>query len=299
MKIRKTTGVMLLITLMVMTGCPSPTGDDDTQATKTGVFVDAIVEGAWYSTPSHSGRTNANGEFTYKEGESVTFSIGSIVLGTVRAKAIITPLTLGGDENLDNIGDKSRGIARILQSLDSDTSSANIVISDNLESLTVTSVDYESDNGLIAIVNAAKVIDSAYTYKLKGEDDAVNAMKDFLTVYLYEGTYRGTYQKHPSSGTSCLDTGTIELTISKSSDPNILLDVTGTASAGVDSLPITGGSFNLSTFKGTVTQGSTTFVWNALFNEDGEALTGTYYTEGYSYGEPYTCYGTARIYKVD
>lgn len=297
MIIRETAIVLLFITLLQLTGCPSPTGDTGNNDAQTGVFVDAIVEGAWYSTPSYSGRTNAKGEFTYKEGETVTFSIGSIELGSVKAKAIITPLTLGGDENLNNIGSKSKGIARILQSLDSDTAAANIVISDKLESLSVTSVDYESENGLTAIVNAAKAIDSAYT--LKAESDALKAMKDFLSVYLYEGTYKGTYQKDPSAYTSCMDTGIVELTISKSSDPNKLLDVTGTAAAGEYVLPITGGTFDLSTFTGEVDQAGDIFVWEAVFNEDGEALNGRYYTEGYSYGTPGTCYGTAKIDKVD
>lgn len=47
---------------------------------KTGVFVDAIVDGAAYKTATQSGFTNADGEYNYKEGENVKFSLGGYSL---------------------------------------------------------------------------------------------------------------------------------------------------------------------------------------------------------------------------
>ena len=52
---------------------------------KTGVFVDSPVENLTYKTASQSGKTNAQGEFKYKDGETVTFSIGDVKLPAARA----------------------------------------------------------------------------------------------------------------------------------------------------------------------------------------------------------------------
>ncbi len=61
---------------------------------QTGVFLDSAVEGLHYETTSQSGLTNDAGEFTYKEGETVTFSVGGITLGSVSGSAQVTPFDL-------------------------------------------------------------------------------------------------------------------------------------------------------------------------------------------------------------
>lgn len=48
----------------------------------TGRFTDPPVEGLEYSTPTFSGVTAADGSFLYLTGEAVTFSLGSVVLGS-------------------------------------------------------------------------------------------------------------------------------------------------------------------------------------------------------------------------
>ncbi|MDA8702416.1 hypothetical protein N9M30_00490 [Pseudomonadales bacterium] len=59
----------------------------------TGYFTDSPVEGLNYETETQLGITNALGAFTYVEGETISFSIGSFILGdTVDAKPAITPL---------------------------------------------------------------------------------------------------------------------------------------------------------------------------------------------------------------
>lgn len=56
-------------------------------AAKTGVFIDSVVAGASYSSmPSGlKGKTNAKGEFKYKEGDYVSFAVGAIKLGSAKA----------------------------------------------------------------------------------------------------------------------------------------------------------------------------------------------------------------------
>jgi len=72
---------------------PSPDYSDLT-APLSGIFVDSPVQGLTYETPSQSGQTDENGTFTYREGETITFSVGSVVLGSAIGHEILTPLDL-------------------------------------------------------------------------------------------------------------------------------------------------------------------------------------------------------------
>ena len=61
----------------------------------TGYFTDNGVEGLSYTTETQSGVTDAAGEFKYKEGEKILFSIGIFEIGeTVTATAKMTPVNL-------------------------------------------------------------------------------------------------------------------------------------------------------------------------------------------------------------
>lgn len=62
----------------------------------TGVFIDSPVEALRFETATQSGLTNAKGEFSYKSGEDVTFSIGAITLGSASGASQITPFDLFG-----------------------------------------------------------------------------------------------------------------------------------------------------------------------------------------------------------
>jgi hypothetical protein len=62
----------------------------------TGKFTDTLVGGLEYSTPTQSGETNADGEFKYLAGETVTFKVGDIVLGQAVGAATLTPFDLAG-----------------------------------------------------------------------------------------------------------------------------------------------------------------------------------------------------------
>lgn len=62
----------------------------------TGRFIDGPVSGLRYSTPSSTGRTDDEGEFTYRQGETVSFFIGDILVGQAPGAAVITPFSLAG-----------------------------------------------------------------------------------------------------------------------------------------------------------------------------------------------------------
>ncbi|OGO23055.1 MAG: hypothetical protein A2144_11945 [Chloroflexi bacterium RBG_16_50_9] len=86
-----------------------------------GVFCDGPVQGLEYETQTLSGITNEKGEFKYRAGETVTFSIGGFVIGSAVGDKRATPADLiievGGDvKKIRN--QKVTNIARFLQSLD-------------------------------------------------------------------------------------------------------------------------------------------------------------------------------------
>ena len=57
-----------------------------------GIFLDGCVSGLDYMTDTHRGRIDSQGCFEYEENETVTFSIGNLILGSVAAKVYITPM---------------------------------------------------------------------------------------------------------------------------------------------------------------------------------------------------------------
>ena len=161
----KTFGINLLVSSTLSLGlaaCSSSGSSSSTSPaesnTEIGTFVDAPVQGLMYSTSSQSGVTDVNGNFKYKNGEEITFKIGNLVLGKVSAKKTITPLTLGGDSDLNTIGLKAINIARILQSLDaSPTNNDLIVIPSSLKDLDIQNIDLESDADLETILTHAQI----------------------------------------------------------------------------------------------------------------------------------------------
>ena len=98
-----------------------------------GVFA-GPVQGLDYRTQTISGTTDEKGEFEYRAGETITFSIGELVLGASPACESITPAHLavevGGDAaKLRN--QKITNIARLIQSLDANGNpESGVVISD-------------------------------------------------------------------------------------------------------------------------------------------------------------------------
>jgi hypothetical protein len=86
-------------------------------ATQTGTFVDSAVAGLSYTTSSGmSGVTDAAGHFTFKEGDTVTFSLAGVALGSTTGAGFITPAHLANGEDTH----KFSNLLILLQSLDTD-----------------------------------------------------------------------------------------------------------------------------------------------------------------------------------
>ena len=103
----------------------------------TGRFVDSPVSNLAYRTESQSGRTNSDGEFQYIVGETIVFSVGSLEFPSARAGGLVTPQSLANVQ-VESIGNTVvTNIARLLQSLDSDTDRTTIEIREDAHSSTL------------------------------------------------------------------------------------------------------------------------------------------------------------------
>jgi len=123
-----------------LVGCGSD--DKDNRPEVTGKFIDAPVEGLSYEC-SLKGTTDANGAFTCKEGDTVTFKLGSLTLGSSAVQDTITPLHL-----YPNDKEKAYNVAQILHSLDNDSNPDNDIKIDEelLSTLELDGIDIESDS---------------------------------------------------------------------------------------------------------------------------------------------------------
>lgn len=118
----------LLSLAVILAAC----GGNDSPATVTapartqvsGVFLDSAVEGAEYVAGTAArATTGTKGEFACLEGDTVSFALGGISLGTAACSATITPLQLAGGTDIKDIKVINRLLA--LQLLDEDGDPSN------------------------------------------------------------------------------------------------------------------------------------------------------------------------------
>lgn len=161
----------------------TPNESVDQNGPSTGRFVDSAVIGMPYQTASESGRTNTDGSFNYRSNETVTFSIGDIVLPAVAGSALVTPLEIF---DTDSIADTQVvNLIRLLQTLDVDANPVNgITISDQaISSATGLSVDFASPDFDNQVVNLVANSGSTNTTLISAEA----AMDHFMETLFLEG----------------------------------------------------------------------------------------------------------------
>jgi len=115
---------------LVLGGClGDSSGDSAPTATtpaspSTGILSDSYVKGVAYTTSSGlSGSTGTNGEFSYAAGDTVTFKIGSVTLGSIKmdsaalgsegGKLVVRPKDLAGV--VEETDEKSLAVAQLIQ----------------------------------------------------------------------------------------------------------------------------------------------------------------------------------------
>jgi len=145
--------IPMTLCLAALAGCSSSSNDDTTDTMEmadvntvlTGTFNDSVVAGLAFSTATQSGVTNAAGEFTYLAGETLTLSLGDLVLPDVLAAESLSPLDLYATTDISDT--QVVNLSRLLQSLDMDGDTANgIEISESATASTVsTTIDFTED----------------------------------------------------------------------------------------------------------------------------------------------------------
>lgn len=99
---------------------PLPPEAPATPASLTGTFVDSAVSGLDYQgSETAAGLTDQLGQFTYRQGETVTFNIGDLLLGAATGAEQMTPLSITSDA----VSAQDRRVSNkliLLQTLDAD-----------------------------------------------------------------------------------------------------------------------------------------------------------------------------------
>jgi len=259
----------------ILISCGGGSDDESSPQNLEGVFLDSTVAGLNYKTQSIEGITNELGKFQYKAGESVTFSIGDIVIGEAKGQAVITPINLvqgATDENNETV----TNIARLLQTLDEDgnpdidgivissevRAKANNITLDFEVSINEFSVNNKLTNFLDDLSSSA-----GKSFTLIDQTAARDHFKSSLLA-AYEGTYTGTFTGD--------DSGTWTFNI------NSLGNISGTASTSEGESIISGqlasdgssdisGSAGSSSFSGAFSlDGTVTGTWtDTAFGESG------------------------------
>lgn len=117
--------------LALLTACGGGGGGDSTVATSSGVFVNSPTKGIKYSaSPSGlTGTTDENGSFSYKAGDTVTFSLdlgaSTVTLGSTASPSATTSIL---SLTVPNGGDPV-AVAQVLETLDKSTADGKMDVS--------------------------------------------------------------------------------------------------------------------------------------------------------------------------
>lgn len=105
---------------LVLSGCFSGSSSSSDRHTHTGTFIDSAVSGLNYTgEQTESALTDDQGQFSYRADDTLTFSIGDLVLGTAAGADVLTPLDITqGATSADDPRVTNKLI--LLQSLDAD-----------------------------------------------------------------------------------------------------------------------------------------------------------------------------------
>ena len=113
--------VFSLVPLLSLSGCLSSSSSSrSAPQVHTGTFVDSPVAGLDYQgSQTDAGQTDEQGQFSYREGETISFAIGDLELGSAVGADILTPLSITPEA--DSADDQRVvNMLILLQSLDAD-----------------------------------------------------------------------------------------------------------------------------------------------------------------------------------
>ena len=135
--------------LALLTACGGGGGGDSTVATSSGVFVNSPTKGIKYlASPSGlTGTTDENGTYSYKAGDTVTFTLdlggSTVTLGSTSSPSATTSILA---LTVPNGGDPV-AVAQVLETLDKSTADGKMDVS---------GITLSTGTTLTAITNALK-----------------------------------------------------------------------------------------------------------------------------------------------
>ncbi len=190
-------------------GGDTGTADDSSTTTTTtqvvvkqGEFIDSAVEGLYYVSGGQQGYTDANGTFSYEDGENVRFYIGDILIGEGAGDSVMTPIDLVPGAT-DDTNQSVINICRFLITLDEDADPDN--------GITISSAVFSSASGLSVDFSDEALVQAAVDALLSGRTlesvlDARNHFRNSLlqlygnnVLQPYVGNYEGTYSASDGS----------------------------------------------------------------------------------------------------
>ena len=184
---------VLAASMLALSGCGSSDSADDGTSGKTSKtlkaqFIDSPVQGVDYDCKSsgNKGVTDANGYFSYVAGDTCTFSVGAVELGSAKPSgSVVTP------RNLTDKPAEVTNILRLLQTLDTDAKPENgitlpegiagsVDLGDNFEAEISGFISTNEDEGT---VTSGTVVVSA--------EDAEAHFETSTTLALSDATFAG------------------------------------------------------------------------------------------------------------
>jgi len=153
-----------------------------------GRFIDgAPVDGLHFQTASISGVTSEGGQYQYREGESVTFSLGDIELPAVGADSIVSALDVF--ETTDALDVSVVNLNRLLITLDEDGEIDNGINIPDIATLSATGIQLDfADRGFSTLVINLLANSGAVTSDLVPAPGAITAFVNAIDTYSLEKT---------------------------------------------------------------------------------------------------------------
>jgi hypothetical protein len=167
-----------LAVFSVLAGCGGSDSAPEAQKTPmTGVFLDGAVENLDYvAGTAAKASTNAKGEFTCYAGDTVSFSVGGIALGSAPCAATITPLQLAGVTDVKDVKVVNRLLALQLLDDDSDPSNGIKLNADVKTALASKTVDFSAAADAFNTALSANLITAGAKYAARTIDDSRRAL---------------------------------------------------------------------------------------------------------------------------
>ncbi|WP_396586969.1 hypothetical protein [Bermanella sp. R86510] len=254
---------LILLGLIVTLSACLESDDDDApeesiEEEGVGFFIDSPVQGLSYSSPSYSGTTDAFGRFDYESGETVTFSLGSIVLGSASTAKAIHVSDLFGDE--DATDTRTINLARLLLTLDSDADSDNGIqlsaaaISEANSTTFANGIDFSSvdfDSDVANYIGSEGVAGSASLVSVSAAEEHITETLSEVEGLLadcgnecvpraaFNEYVEGLTPRHAQTGVSTsLDTILLDMTDDYDDTGSLLVEFHGLPSSGYDNCRI-------------------------------------------------------------